>query len=901
MRLISLHVEKFGHLSDYTLNLTDGCNRILKENGWGKSTLAAFIRVMFYGLEGTTKRTDLKENDKKRFSPWDGGNFGGSIIFESDRGRYILSRIYDKNGKGSFSLKDAVTLLDSMDYSENIGEELFGIDSESFRKTSFIDHDGIQYAGVGSKITSKVSALSQTDDLNRFDEVESRINDYLNRNSSSRKTGTLYKMNEEMKGMERELRQTDSVKKKLEEEKIRKENLKSRGEELTEEIKTLCEKRKNLQENQKELLNLKTFAAEYGNYSQLCDETAKREQTVEEKRAAFPGEIPTVEKITELSKLAAEAEECKQKLKLYKSDRENERYDRLKRYFKDAPPTEEETKEQIEHVNEMHKLLEENERLEEEIRELRGKRNSLETDIASKEEHAKSEKEKWARLQKEAEGEKSSDGFGESDEESRNAAHERNIRKYTILTGAGIVLLVLGFAMAGIYFAVLKNMLLLGASIPVLIAGLIAVVIGMFRKKKLQKEFVIRERKLAKETENRNRQKTEQLIIAQQEYKNLQGEIERLSQNLKECSEKTDAGQKKTEENTEKIREYETGIRRFFDRFNLSYSKADAQDDLYEMKNRILEYQNLEKEKKENEGRIEEFQKKSNEADAAVNRLYKELGGKEEISIADVQSYVQRQNIALNEYNAAVKELKDSKEKMREFLNLHPGFETIQNNPEKDKEGETLKKLEKLSEIDFVKEEEKIEEEIRNREEKLRMNQKDLSECIQRLKDAGEEEDALRELADIYETKREEYDVLSKETNIMRLTGEYLKKAKERFVAGYMAPIKNSFDSYMALMQGQDSPDKEEYRIDANLNILRKEMGEYRDIICQSEGYSDMIGMCIRMSLLDVMYREEKPVVIMDDPFVNLDAAHLAGAKEFLEKVSKHYQILYFTCHEGRI
>ena len=62
-----------------------------------------------------------------------------------------------------------------------------------------------------------------------------------------------------------------------------------------------------------------------------------------------------------------------------------------------------------------------------------------------------------------------------------------------------------------------------------------------------------------------------------------------------------------------------------------------------------------------------------------------------------------------------------------------------------------------------------------------------------------------------------------------------------------------------------------------------------------------MIGICMRFALLDVMYKQEKPMIIMDDPFVNLDANHLEGAKEFLKSVAGEYQILYFTCHEDRM
>jgi uncharacterized protein YhaN len=46
----------------------DGINTFVQDNGWGKSTLAAFIRVMLYGFDGETKRNDI-ENERKRYRP----------------------------------------------------------------------------------------------------------------------------------------------------------------------------------------------------------------------------------------------------------------------------------------------------------------------------------------------------------------------------------------------------------------------------------------------------------------------------------------------------------------------------------------------------------------------------------------------------------------------------------------------------------------------------------------------------------------------------------------------------------------------------------------------------------------------------------------------------------------
>ena len=46
MKLISLHIDNFGQFNNFDYVFEDGINQIVEENGWGKSTLAAFIKVM---------------------------------------------------------------------------------------------------------------------------------------------------------------------------------------------------------------------------------------------------------------------------------------------------------------------------------------------------------------------------------------------------------------------------------------------------------------------------------------------------------------------------------------------------------------------------------------------------------------------------------------------------------------------------------------------------------------------------------------------------------------------------------------------------------------------------------------------------------------------------------------
>ena len=125
MRLIECYVENFGTIHETGVSFRSGLNIILKENGTGKSTLAAFIKSMFYGLPATMKR-NLDENERKKYQPWQGGNYGGWLSFSTDQKRYRIERFFGlKKSEDRFALYDLDTGLLSHDFTEEIGKELF--------------------------------------------------------------------------------------------------------------------------------------------------------------------------------------------------------------------------------------------------------------------------------------------------------------------------------------------------------------------------------------------------------------------------------------------------------------------------------------------------------------------------------------------------------------------------------------------------------------------------------------------------------------------------------------------------------------------------------------------------------------------------------------------------------
>ena len=98
MKLRSCHIDNFGKLSDLHLEFQDGVNLFHEPNAWGKSTLAAFLRVMFYGFD-SKRESGLFDKERVVFRPWQGGTYGGELDFSYQGKEYRISRTFGKTEK----------------------------------------------------------------------------------------------------------------------------------------------------------------------------------------------------------------------------------------------------------------------------------------------------------------------------------------------------------------------------------------------------------------------------------------------------------------------------------------------------------------------------------------------------------------------------------------------------------------------------------------------------------------------------------------------------------------------------------------------------------------------------------------------------------------------------------
>ena len=176
MKLIECHIAGFGPFKDYKLSFDDGLNVILQPNGWGKTSLSAYIKAMLYGFERKRVR-DVSENERLRYKPWGGGKFGGTLDFEFDGREYRILREFGATGAGdTLKVIDIETGKPVEFNGEEVGDWVFGLDSNAFQKSVFVGQNGFGFDGSTAGLRNRLNALvNEADDVAGLDKAQSAL------------------------------------------------------------------------------------------------------------------------------------------------------------------------------------------------------------------------------------------------------------------------------------------------------------------------------------------------------------------------------------------------------------------------------------------------------------------------------------------------------------------------------------------------------------------------------------------------------------------------------------------------------------------------------------------------------------------------------------------------------
>ncbi|MFA5692311.1 MAG: hypothetical protein WC907_01745, partial [Acholeplasmataceae bacterium] len=139
---------------------------------------------------------------------------------------------------------------------------------------------------------------------------------------------------------------------------------------------------------------------------------------------------------------------------------------------------------------------------------------------------------------------------------------------------------------------------------------------------------------------------------------------------------------------------------------------------------------------------------------------------------------------------------------------------------------------------------------------------------------------------------------LDKKRKLLEETKDLLLKANQNLAIKYLEPLEDKVNELIKFFNLDDLI----VSFDGNSNILVKtnDNASLYDLGYYSTGSQELMSVLVRLSLIDLIYKDLNPFIIFDDSFANFDDEKIKMVKPLLEKLSTKYQIIYFTCSSSR-
>lgn len=877
MKLIKAYINNFGQLSDFTYDFQNGLNIIEEENGWGKTTFAAFLKAMLFGME--YKRGTVNLVDRTRYMPWNGKTFGGTLEFEVNQKVYLVERSFKKKeAEDTFILYDLMTNMESHDFTTNLGEEIWKVDRDSYEKTAFIK---LKDTGLLSDIIS--GRLGNIEEQEADMEASTKAITVLEKEmkvikTSRKDSGELGQKKMENQKVEEELRRCKSSQDFVENNEIwianEEENLSGilKEEEQLEEEQgqiTLLLKKKQLEELE----------------AQVNDVLSQYNQ----EKAFFKKEI-TEEELVLLSRDIQKISVLESKIKDSNlNQQEKIEYEEGKKKFLVNPLKESEVlicEEHLERIKEMQiekkgldiseEELAKYERLHEKYHGTISQNNQIDRYIDDYNQ-CMTLKEKESNLSaelKRLEGERSSS--------QREQQHKST---FGILGILGVIVLLVGIGI-GILVSIL--------GMVVAAVGALLIVVQLMNHKKAKNRSQNREREYREmfsgleveqsevKSERANREEAYMAFLNKIQVERSHNIIQELINAKMECKELQEMQgrikmlKEKEEALTAQIKEREKEVIHLLDKYVKVNCDSDLTVVLSTLRKIYKGYTVLQQ---------KEIEMKKSLVD--LGHLQKKIEEKLEVYC----------HVELENYNTSLDIIKEKKVRLN---GKKENLETVMKKYQDFQENNDIDILKNLAYVEKSEEEMRVEF-VHRRNELSKRKQEINKKIVGYKKDIENAQNEIDKMVDLEsERDRNRNCIAEMETKhkLLSFAKACMDKAKENLAIKYMKVMSNSFKKYLALL-GIESTDT--FSVDVNLNVTQEQQGERRESSRLSTGKQDLIQVCMRMALVEAVYKDvDQPILILDDPFVNLDKSSVEKGIQLLRNIGEEYQVIYFVCHESR-
>jgi uncharacterized protein YhaN len=888
-----LYVENFGTLQQFSLSLTDGKNTLLRPNGWGKSSLAVFIKAMLYGLPSSTRRS-LIENERKRYTPWQGGTFGGSMDVEVASRRLRVERTFGaKESEDTLSLTDLDTGVElPTDANVSLGEAWFGVDAAAYERSTYISQRPTDESDGNLSIHAKLNRLADaTDDIAGYDhamELLEKQRKYYTVSGGRR--GAIADDEEALAHLEAQMEscrvqlaaareneaRLDRLHVALQENKKESAALHVREQEQLRQGEMLA-KRQALR-RMKEQLTLSE--AEYTALLQTLGGHLPDEQTLES--------LALLEQ--EMSAGLSLAEQLRERCA--PGHPQSVELAELMALFGDDAPDDID-------IKQLREVAEKAKSAKLQLVSEQAKESAITDTQDAKGTYADFPDARRLQrflmqypLQKQQADTRTLE-LERSYRESAERAFARQIackKKKTV----ALIVSVIGLLLSVVTFMAQP---IAGAAVLALSVGTVSLLI------------LLRRREVAKCREEQGKrggieqQRDEQKKKTAQLQSDLHSACDRIREVLGVQVSDAEAAQGAMEEYeahraqvTAQRREREAVRQAWYDRIYALRQSADAEqaflhqlwawgdcpdvDDapvkVERLAQRAARYAQLQeqlaatlKQREALRARLKELQEKKDTL----------LQGCIDVPTVGVATW-------LRERREQAQRLQMSCERQRRELS-----EFAEQNGFPADEIDVTEQLPPAADGAMLQE---LREALDAQEQELHGQ---IARCCREIEvqtEAGAPLESLEHEASELRGKIERERAAL--TTILSAQ-KYLKEAKEKFSGRYLERMKAGFSRYLSRLCGEEHIS---VTMDGNFSVKLRRAGVSRTPEAMSTGWRDMIALCARLSLVDALFEAETPFLVLDDPFVNLDDDTAARAAVLLDEAASRYQVLYLTCHSSR-
>ena len=844
MKLLKCHIVGFGNWKNKTIEFQDGLTSVCEKNGFGKSSLASFIRVMFYGLERVTKAN----NERKRALPFDGSPCGGSLDFEWQGNQYSIERSFIGKTPKDDTLICYKNGIETKELGEIPGNVVFGLDLDSFNRTIFISPTDLEISS-SETLNAKMS---------HFVEGSSDGCDFSSVKESLEELKKKYKpqKNAETKGL------LAIEANKISDLEMQETNLSNMKAAMPAKYEKLQELDKNIsinQEKTKKAVSHNALIKSWENYDREKEKIDEKEKEIRQLKEKYPlGMISLAEETSMKGLLEQYKLDGNTYANLKLSIAEKEEYDNLKLRFEEDVPT-------PSFLNELQELVlaYSNEKSKEPLK-LSLEESSLIRLFDGRKVNLEGLEKRMATYRSlKKEYDKEPDQISVPIEQKKISLKTPLILGLSLFTLFSIVTILLGnFIHPGCY-----------SLFALSVASLLIPVVYYFNEKKKRAAMPTSENQPNLRKKEMGENLTELKINLSSTFKAFavdENELEgsfalfkaKYDSYLKTLQREKDLNQT-NELNRLSYLAKEKTLQEYFSRYH--YKGNDYANLLMNLSSDTKKYLSYVQKEKQIEEQRKELENKIHEEGEKIKALVQKY------NMGDPNSYLNQLPIDRNALQNKENELRKQKEDLALF---------------KEKEN-LIERPSSLEGIDLNTLSKELEKAINDRQtlsSQIEEDERNVSSLEDEVSSLSEEKDNLIKL-------KKDYEIVSK-------TLKALTDAEESLKRRYISPVENQFKKYS---QSLENALGEEIEMDTDFNVSFIRDGKRSGAECLSSGEMTLCALAYRLAITDNIFEgKEKPFLILDDIFADLDETHIHMAKKFMESLSQNEQILYFTCHSSR-